>query len=401
LSIFFGQGLVFPIINTLMMDQETGFPPVSAPMATREFNYGLVIGIFFLCWFLGAAYIAKVSDAIGRKNAILICLFGALFGYILTIVSLFIDSLWLLIVGRAITGFTAGNQPIAQAAVVDMRATDTERARNMGYIVAGISAGLVGGPTIGGVLSDKEIVGGLASLTLPFYFALALVAITIVLILVFVQGCPSGPRKIPLRAARNLHAATADLQASGGVPAVGSVLLLHACECQLLHFLRQLSDRPVRHRALRHQYGDDGAGDCRGDLQFAACRTGPATSQQEHDRRGDLRGHGGQRSDLHPRRYATGLLPDDRNFLFRLRNHLSDAARHFSASVGEDEQGWVMGITTAQFTLAAGIVSLVGGDLMGVDLRFPVFVTIAAAPLALLMMILTWRTAAIRQITQM
>jgi MFS family permease len=80
-----GQGLVFPIINTLMMDQETGFPPVSAPMATREFNYGLVIGIFFLCWFLGAAYIAKVSDAIGRKNAILICLFGALFGYILTI----------------------------------------------------------------------------------------------------------------------------------------------------------------------------------------------------------------------------------------------------------------------------------------------------------------------------
>jgi hypothetical protein len=60
-----------------------------------------------------------------------------------------------------------------------------------------------------------------------------------------------------------------------------------------------------------------------------------------------------------------------------------------------------MGITTAQFTLAAGIVSLVGGDLMGVDLRFPVFVTIAAAPLALLMMILTWRTAAIRQITQM
>jgi hypothetical protein len=38
---------------------------------------------------------------------------------------------------------------------------------------------------------------------------------------------------------------------------------------------------------------------------------------------------------------------------------------------------------------------------MGVDLRFPVFVTIAAAPLALLMMIPTWRTAAIRQITQM
>jgi hypothetical protein len=59
-----------------------------------------------------------------------------------------------------------------------------------------------------------------------------------------------------------------------------------------------------------------------------------------------------------------------------------------------------MGITTAQFTLAAGIVSLVGGDLMGIDVRFPFFVTIGAALLALLMMVLTWRTAAIRQITR-
>ena len=74
-----GQGLVFPIINTLMMDQATGFLPESTSVATRQFNFGLVIGIFFLCWFLGAAYLAKVSDAIGRKNAILICLFGALF----------------------------------------------------------------------------------------------------------------------------------------------------------------------------------------------------------------------------------------------------------------------------------------------------------------------------------
>jgi DHA1 family tetracycline resistance protein-like MFS transporter len=72
----------------------------------------------------------------------------------------------------------------------------------------------------------------------------------------------------------------------------------------------------------------------------------------------------------------------------------------FSASVGEDEQGWVMGITTAQFTLAAGLISLIGGDLRGIDIRLPFFVTIAAALVALLMMVLTWRTAAIKRITQ-
>ena len=59
-----------------------------------------------------------------------------------------------------------------------------------------------------------------------------------------------------------------------------------------------------------------------------------------------------------------------------------------------------MGITTAQFTLAAGIISLIGGDLMGIDIHFPFLVTIGAALMALLMMVLTWRTAAIRRITQ-
>ena len=48
----------------------------------------------------------------------MICLAGALVEYVITIVALSMDSLWLLIMGRAITGFTAGNQPIAQAAMI-------------------------------------------------------------------------------------------------------------------------------------------------------------------------------------------------------------------------------------------------------------------------------------------
>jgi len=147
-----GQGLVFPIINTLMMDPQQSFLPASTTLATRHFNYGLVIGIFFLSWFLGAAYISKLSDSIGRKNAIMICLAGAIVGYVITILSLYMDSLWLLILGRAITGFTAGNQPIAQAAMVDASKDEAEKARNMGFIVAGISAGLVGGP----IMSTKR-----------------------------------------------------------------------------------------------------------------------------------------------------------------------------------------------------------------------------------------------------
>ena len=115
----------------------------------RHLDYGLVIGTFFLAWFLGVVYVAKLSDAIGRKNALLICLSGALAGYVVTILAIFLNSLWLLILGRAVTGFTAGNQPIAQAAMIDGSDNEADRDRNMGYIVTGLSFGLVGGRAAG------------------------------------------------------------------------------------------------------------------------------------------------------------------------------------------------------------------------------------------------------------
>ena len=180
-----GQGLVFPIINSLIMEPGSSFLPHDTSDATRHLNYGLVIGIFFLCWFLGAPYIAKLSDVIGRKNAILICLSGALAGYAITIVALYTSSLRLLILGRGITGFTAGNQPIAQAAMIDASVDSADRARNMGYIITGVSFGLVGGPIMGGVLSDPDFIGTDASLRLPFYAALCLVLVAILLVVTF------------------------------------------------------------------------------------------------------------------------------------------------------------------------------------------------------------------------
>ncbi|MBO6857961.1 MAG: MFS transporter, partial [Roseibium sp.] len=51
-----GQGLVFPIINSLVMEPSTSMLPQSTSDAMRHFDYGLIIGVFFLCWFFGAPY---------------------------------------------------------------------------------------------------------------------------------------------------------------------------------------------------------------------------------------------------------------------------------------------------------------------------------------------------------
>lgn len=180
-----GFGLILPIFNTILLDPSQTFLPHDTTTATRQFNYGLVIAIFFVFYFLGAAFIAKMSDYIGRKQGIMICLTGALAGYVLTVVSLYTSSFLLLILGRAVSGFTTANQPIAQAALIDISSDDQEKSKNLGMIVAASAVGLLGGPLISGLLSDKSLLGSYASLELPFYAAVVLVLFNMALIMGF------------------------------------------------------------------------------------------------------------------------------------------------------------------------------------------------------------------------
>jgi DHA1 family tetracycline resistance protein-like MFS transporter len=72
----------------------------------------------------------------------------------------------------------------------------------------------------------------------------------------------------------------------------------------------------------------------------------------------------------------------------------------FSGSVGKEDQGWVMGVTVAVFTLAGGVMSLIGGEMMSVDIRLPFYVVTVAALVGLVIVALTWGTPEIRRLTR-
>lgn len=167
-----GLGLLFPILNVLLIDPNAGFLPQATSELLRSFYYGLTIGIFMLCWFLGAAILGDLSDSIGRKKSLMVCLIGSFLGYILSAIALLYQSIGILLIGRVIAGFTAGSQPIAQAAIVDV-STEEKKPRNIGFILLSISLGFVCGPIIGGILSNSEWVGWF-DYAVPMYFAAAL-----------------------------------------------------------------------------------------------------------------------------------------------------------------------------------------------------------------------------------
>ena len=175
-----GLSLLFPIINSIIIDPSSHFLPFFMPLATREFLYGLVIGIYMICWFFGAAILGDLSDICGRKKSLMICLAGACIGYGLSGIAIGASSIVLLIVGRVIAGFTAGSQPIAQAAIVDV-SSEEHKARNIGFILLSVSMGFILGPLLGGVLSDNHVVSWF-SFSTPMYFAALLSLLNMLLL---------------------------------------------------------------------------------------------------------------------------------------------------------------------------------------------------------------------------
>ena len=392
-----GQGLVFPIINALIMEPSSTLLPKSASDATRHFSYGLVIGIFFLLWFLGAPYIAKLSDVIGRKNAILICLFGALIGYAITIVALYQSSLWLLIVGRGITGFTAGNQPIAQAAMIDVSVDDADRGRNLGYIVTGTSFGLVGGPLLGGFLSDPAIIGASASLTLPFYASLVLVLVGIVLIAIFFKDVERERQPFKFKPTEVFELLWRVKKHPIVMRITAVFILFHIANVTFYVF-------SVNYLTSRFGYGTLGGSMVMFTIGVAMAfsSTFLVTSAQKILSKQKiilvnffvwgLCSAAFVASPIAILCYIPVFI-----FYFVFGVSYPTFLGLYAASVSEQEQGWIMGITIAVFTGIAGITSLLGGDLMSIDIRMPFYIVIVATIIGIGALHFLWKQADFRR----
>lgn len=144
-----GQGILFPILIRDLTNPESVVLTASQSMVFRNSLYGIVLGVFFFCWFIGAPILGDLSDYVGRRGALMICLWGTLIGYVFSSFAFIVHIVLLLIIGRIIDGITAGDQPIAQAAAVDVSEEKT-KTKNIGYVLLFLTLGIVCGPLIGG-----------------------------------------------------------------------------------------------------------------------------------------------------------------------------------------------------------------------------------------------------------
>jgi DHA1 family tetracycline resistance protein-like MFS transporter len=151
-----GIGLIFPVLAPLFMNEMDGILPMGTSLFMREVWYSVTIGLFSLCMFFGAPFLGDLSDKTGRKKVLLLCLLGTAFGFFLCAIGIIYKSLGLLLLGRAVTGFAAGSQPLAQAAIADI-STHENKASNLSLMVMAACFGFVIGPMLGGYFSQSAL----------------------------------------------------------------------------------------------------------------------------------------------------------------------------------------------------------------------------------------------------
>jgi MFS family permease len=151
-----GFGLVYPIMAAIFTDPQSGIIGADTSPQLRNFYLGLGYGVYPFCMFFGSSLMGELSDGYGRRKIMLLCVFGLALSYFLMAVGALLPSIALLLIGRGLSGLMAGCQGIAQAAITDMSTPET-KAYNMSIMSIAFSAGVIVGPVLGGVTSDRTI----------------------------------------------------------------------------------------------------------------------------------------------------------------------------------------------------------------------------------------------------
>ena len=151
-----GIVLVLPILTPLILNSSSGMLAPNTSLFVRDFLYGFSLAIFPLFMFFSTPILGDLSDKFGRKKILLLCLATSAIGYIVAAIGIIYSSLLTLLISRAIAGLAAGTQPIATAAIIDLSTSQT-KTKNLAWVVFVSSIGVVIGPLIGGVTSEKSL----------------------------------------------------------------------------------------------------------------------------------------------------------------------------------------------------------------------------------------------------
>lgn len=178
-----GMGLVFPVMPALFFNVDHAL--VSADMSEhwRHFYFGVAMAAWPLGMLIGSPYLGDLSDKLGRKKVIIICLSGVLITNILAGFAVNAELLAVFIFVRFLSGFFSGSFPIAQAMMVDI-SDASNKAKNISLVTLAASSGFIVGPLITSA-STLPAVQSIFNYSVPFYIAGLVSLLNLISVIIF------------------------------------------------------------------------------------------------------------------------------------------------------------------------------------------------------------------------
>jgi DHA1 family tetracycline resistance protein-like MFS transporter len=132
---------------------------------------GWVFATYSLCQLVAGPLWGNLSDRVGRKMVLIVSQIGSTVAWTMLA---FAPSIPIVLLSRALEGFSGGNIGVTQAYVADL-VEPKRRGEAFAYVGAAFSAGFVFGPATGGWLAARY------GFAVPFLLAAALQVLTLIL----------------------------------------------------------------------------------------------------------------------------------------------------------------------------------------------------------------------------
>lgn len=163
-----GWGIVYPSFEPVILNNLTGLFSSHASVSVRDFWYEAMVGIYMLFMFIMSPLLGSLSDRYGRKIILIISMAGNAVGFLISGIGLTMNSLLVILIGRAIAGATAGSLPIAQAAMMDISNAEN-KPKYLSMVAFANLSGFALGPALGALFLDQHIFGNKLSYSSPFW----------------------------------------------------------------------------------------------------------------------------------------------------------------------------------------------------------------------------------------
>jgi DHA1 family tetracycline resistance protein-like MFS transporter len=180
-----GFGLILP-----------GFPFVATKLGASSAVATTILGLYAVGQVLSTPVWGRLSDRYGRKPLLIISIAGGLVSYLILALA---SNLWLLGLGRLLTGLMGGSLALAMAYVSDLTPPE-QRAKSMGYVGGSLSMGFIVGPMLGGLLGGRDAAS--ATLLWPGLAAVGISAMMLVGAVFFLKESLPPEKRVKAGAAK-------------------------------------------------------------------------------------------------------------------------------------------------------------------------------------------------------